>query len=36
MSFKKGTPAQDEVVARAGVEALEKALREEGKLKAKL
>ncbi|CAG8960780.1 hypothetical protein HYFRA_00002317 [Hymenoscyphus fraxineus] len=31
-----GTPAQDEVVARAGVEALEKVLRDEGKVKAKL
>ncbi|KAL1638301.1 hypothetical protein SLS56_000109 [Neofusicoccum ribis] len=31
-----GTPAQDEQVSKAGIEALEKLLQEEGKLKAKL
>ncbi|GME21855.1 hypothetical protein GTA08_BOTSDO11132 [Neofusicoccum parvum] len=31
-----GTPVQDEQVSKAGIEALEKLLQEEGKLKAKL
>ncbi|OJD34813.1 dna polymerase iii subunit delta [Diplodia corticola] len=31
-----GTPAQDEQVAKAGIEALEKMVKDEGKLKAKL
>lgn len=31
-----GTPAQDEEVSKAGIEALEKLLKEEGTLKAKL